>query len=312
MTFGPETKAILDAMNLQTQHLNKIYEQLAKVDTKDVVVPSVWEPDSINNPVSDRTLKTTRHPVGIDGTLTTMQIVIVTGTPARNLYTRCYLEDQNKVIKGTLFRGYSEVGKECHGQGGLVVRAGDYIRLDTRTSITTTVSLRGTILPDLIAPAGWRGTDEGNLDGQGAIRVIQGTQPPAATVATANGTTPQISEAVPNGAKWKLLTVNITLTCSATASTREPSLLLTDTNNNQYFKLWSSLTITASGAGRINAHIGTQKISASQSGNSNTLPLGDFVMDSKHMWKTVSAGLQMGDQYDQPIYLVEEWLKETT
>jgi hypothetical protein len=146
----------------------------------------------------------------------------------------------------------------------------------------------------------WPGSLVGNsLDGAGALRTIVGSAPGAGA---------EISETVPTGARWELLTFDTTLTTSATVANRMPALRFQD--GASVLGLFpASTVITASAA--------TGLTWAASAPGVSPLPLirqsiaigAGIRLGSGAVIGTTTTALQAGDVYTQPRYLVREWIE---
>jgi len=147
-------------------------------------------------------------------------------------------------------------------------------------------------------PLSWpNGVNQTNLDCVGNIRSITGSTPAAGA---------NISETVPNNARWLLRAFTFSITNSATVANRVPLLQFTD-GTNVFAVCGANSALTAN-----------QTILASYTwGVPNQLPnatvlvtaLSEFLfLSAGFKIQTAVANLQAGDQLTAPQYLVEEWL----
>jgi hypothetical protein len=165
----------------------------------------------------------------------------------------------------------------------------------------------GTILQGYVTAAqamGWPGSPIVNsVESGGFLREIQGTRPAAGA---------EIIETCPTGARWEILGMNITMTCSATAATRftrigfsnsgfVPAIVLgmymsaNETDNQIY----------APNLPRVNAN---DQLSTGQFLAQFPLP-GKPLLRSADFFRTFTDRIQAGDQWSAPSYLVREWLE---
>lgn len=137
------------------------------------------------------------------------------------------------------------------------------------------------------------------LAGPGALRSIAGTTP---------GVGAEISESVPAGARWELLTFTAQFVTSATVATRNTLFAITDgvnalgrypLNNNQ-------------AAGQtINFSVGPGiplMSNEPQQGLAGTIPVG-LTLPAGATFGTSTVSIQSGDQYSAIRYLVREWIE---
>lgn len=144
---------------------------------------------------------------------------------------------------------------------------------------------------------GWPGTPAKEItDGAGVLRSITGTTPAAGA---------EISEIAPIQRRWNLLALTATLVTSATVANRDPVFLIDDGVNT----LYKGVGIVAQPAGGTVGY-SLSPVIASQaflSGN-NPCPFPiPFPMKASFRIKSNTLGLQAGDQWSAPQYLVQEW-----
>jgi hypothetical protein len=146
----------------------------------------------------------------------------------------------------------------------------------------------------------WPGSPvEGPLDGAGALRSITGTTPGAGA---------EISEVVPTGARWELLATKFGLTTNATVANRDPALSLDD-GANEYFRQTGGASEAASTTFAWSWGQGVSWHGVAVVGTlANGLPV-NLRMGSGHRMRTITANLQVGDQYTAPQMLVREWIE---
>ena len=268
------------------------------------VEPTTYQSDK-HTPNTDRSLVTTRHMIGIDGTLTGLEIVAVDGVPANDVYVRVVLEDDQQIERGTLFRGYLDGFSSPHGAGGKPVQPTWSFRIDSLSSMSTapTLLLRGTFLSHKRQAGGWTGTDEGALD-DGKVRLITGTNPPVGTVAV--GTVS--SEAVPSGAIWDFLGDYIQLATSATAGNRQLFLSLTD-GSDTFVDQPVGTTVPASTANTRFSFYPNAPLATSITSNRITAPMpGNVRLNEGWTIELFMFATQMGDDLTAPLMRVLEHL----
>jgi hypothetical protein len=138
-----------------------------------------------------------------------------------------------------------------------------------------------------------------STDGPGVLRSITGSTPSAGA---------DISETVPTGARWELISLRAQLTTSATVANRVPLLLLDD-GANAWFAGSAVATQAASlvwrytwfqGAAPIAAIVGTDV--PLQVPINNRLAAGSRI-------RTSTTAIAAGDQWTAPQYLVREFLE---
>lgn len=141
--------------------------------------------------------------------------------------------------------------------------------------------------------------DLDTLAGAGALRSITGTQPAAGA---------EISEAVPTGARWALVALEVDLTTNGNAANRVPQLTLDD-GTTVYARTSVNVNQTASLTWRNSFQAGGSQISDATRAVVRT-PIGDALMlGAGHRLRTVTANIDAGDQYAAPQLLVREWIE---
>lgn len=138
-----------------------------------------------------------------------------------------------------------------------------------------------------------------SLDGGGALRSITGSTP---------GAGGEISETVPTGARWQLLTFSAQLAASATVANRIPTLIIDDgatslsRSSSQVNQPASNTWIYSWSGGFTSTNLGaTSNVS---------IPLmTPAFLNAGYRVRTGTSGLQVGDQYSAVQYLVREWLE---
>ena len=139
---------------------------------------------------------------------------------------------------------------------------------------------------------------EGSTEGPGLIRSITGTDPAAGV---------EISETVPTGARWRFISMKVTLVTDATVDDRVPTLNLTDgTNELTRFPAPTAHTAsitkiyTFSSIGDVTSVISEGIVASTGI---------DIILSAGFMIKTFTRGLKAGDNYGAPQLLVEEWIE---
>lgn len=188
-----------------------------------------------------------------------------------------------------------DAGAPIDGQCYAVVEIGlgtgnQFVPLDVLVSDTITAAHR----------VAWPGTPlRGPLEGAGALRAIAGTTPAAGA---------EISETVPTGARWELLSLTATLTSSATVANRHAVLVLDD-GATPYFRVGISTNQAASLAINYNYAQGVGS-AALDGGVQFITPIPAGVrLASGHRVRTLTTNLQVGDQWSAVEYLVREWIE---
>jgi hypothetical protein len=142
------------------------------------------------------------------------------------------------------------------------------------------------------------GPSLGSLDGQGAIRSVAGTTPAAGA---------ELSDTVPTGARWELIAIVATLTTSAVVANRTPVLLLDD-GANVVWRVGSAQTQAASTTESYSFGQGTARSGTNPSAVVDILPNRGALLAGWRI-RTLTAGIDVGDQYSAIRYWVREWLE---
>lgn len=137
----------------------------------------------------------------------------------------------------------------------------------------------------------------GGNDGPGFIRTIAGATPAAGA---------EVAETVPAGTRWELLSFRARFVTSATVANRFPVLTLDDGTANAFFE--GGVLATAQTAGQTSRYTFAQGLNAqiNQTNFTGSLMNRAFLLVGYRI-KTVTSGIQVGDQWDQISYLVREW-----
>lgn len=188
--------------------------------------------------------------------------------------------------------------------GSLVQRGGVFAQVQLIKGGTGQTAVVETLISDFLVgstPIAWPNAALRNsVEGPGRLRSITGTLPAAGA---------DISETVPAGVRWRFISLQATLTTSATVVNRQPAAVLDD-GVNAYFtgpqlqaSTASQTTVwTFSVAGILNG-------TAGQTVNSIVPP--GVLLPAGHRIRTRTANLQVGDTWTAPQYLVEEWPEGT-
>jgi hypothetical protein len=133
--------------------------------------------------------------------------------------------------------------------------------------------------------------------GAGNIRVVVGTAPGAGN---------EVTETVPSGVRWRLVSVFIVFGASAVAGNRIPFFIFDDGSNQYSF---TDLPVfTASLAANITLAAGYTESADAGNGVWKYSGIINHFMPTGFRFRTHTVGWQAGDAYNAPIYLVEEWL----
>lgn len=149
-----------------------------------------------------------------------------------------------------------------------------------------------------VASSGWPGSAlQRPYDGGGMLRAITGTLPAAGS---------DIHEVVPTNRRWKLLGLRANLTTSATVANRFARFTLSDGGGIIYFGAGSSFAHVASTAINYAIFPGSQFFNDTNGTITVPFPNEQFLKPASII-STATIGIQAGDQWTAPLYLVQEW-----
>jgi len=116
----------------------------------------------------------------------------------------------------------------------------------------------------------------------------------------------EISETVPTGVKWRLISLRASFVASATVINRVPRLQLMD-GIYSFFTSGVSATITAGTTSNFSFAVVGQEDTSTPSAVVQCIPDNlMFLPDQKIT--TATGGIQADDDWDAPVLLVEEWI----
>jgi len=263
--------------------------------------PVIWIADSIHTPATDRSLVTTRHVIREKGSLTSVIVDLVTGSPNRQTYTKVTLEDENQNEVTLLAGRYTDITAPAHGEGSIPVIPGMRIRLDTWSSlgVAPTLRVRGTINKGIPRTGGWSPNFEGMTEGQGNIRSIAGTNPAANT---------EFSEVVATNSRLLMQSLKARLVTDANAGTREVTVnhgdgSTTISQNVSTTTQIVSLTRDYTWAEGMNPV--TPSVSAVISS-----PMPKYLLDQAFTFGSQTFNIKAGDDWGAPTAFGEEYLVE--
>lgn len=146
----------------------------------------------------------------------------------------------------------------------------------------------------------WPGAPcEDSAAGRGVIRSITGTDPAA-------GVEP--SDTVPTNARWGLMAWRARLVADATVATRTPQFIIDD-GTTIVWRWDAGTSATASTSRDYHAGVVGYASPVSISEVSMALPAG-LVLPGGYRIRTLTSGLQAGDNWGAPQLLVEEWIED--
>ncbi len=145
---------------------------------------------------------------------------------------------------------------------------------------------------------GWPNfTPLGSLQGRGLIRSIVGTTPAAGA---------EITETVPTGARWAVKSFTFAFTASAAIQNRIPQVSIDD-GGVSFYIFGTAVAITAGQGRTITASPVSGALTDAQ--NNILIPMpSEIAMLAGFRIKTTTSNIQVGDQYSNVKYEVEEWI----
>lgn len=238
-------------------------------------------------------------------TIINAAVEVVTGSPqVGECYVAVFLEDSDQIIKGLVCRGYIYDLNPVSGNGAMVAKEGDQLRIESLCSIASvTVRVRGSQLRNQVIPGGWTGTDKSSTEGPGAEKQITGTNPAVGT----NGASITVSD----NRKWRLISDRFSITTNATVADRLATLSIAK-GGTILHKLHAYETLPASSIGVFNEFIsghadkgiGGQAIVYGFIPTQLFLNAGDVIDNRFNNFQSGGSGDDVGPQ----IIYVEEWL----
>lgn len=139
---------------------------------------------------------------------------------------------------------------------------------------------------------------EDSLAGAGALRSLTGTDPAAGV---------EVSETVPTGARWRLVSVEVTLVTDATVANRRIHLFVDD-GTNVYFETHNNTAQTASTTIRHSFGAGVGLVVGDGVSAVAPLPVA-LLLGAGHRFRSSTSGIVAGDNFGAPQYAVEEYLE---
>jgi hypothetical protein len=186
--------------------------------------------------------------------------------------------------------------------GGAPVIGQTFARVDLVRGEGAARSIHATLLQGMLTATqrlAWPGSPLGTtLGAPGALRSLTGTNPAANT---------EISETVPTGARWRLVSFRAALVTDANAANREVALTFDD-GTNVYMEAHAGVNQAASLTRQYTASIGAVR-GAAATGTGILIALPEVVLPAGHRIRTSTTNRQATDDWSAPQYLVEEWLE---
>lgn len=146
----------------------------------------------------------------------------------------------------------------------------------------------------------WPGSTQQNpVDGRGNLRSITGTNPAVGA---------EVSETVPAGARWRLISVKAQLVTDATVANRVVRWEIDD-GVTSYMRVAGAGSHTASTTGQHTLLSGAAPLSFTSNMSVSTAP-ADTWLPAGHRITTTTGGIQAGDDWGAPQLYVEEYLEQ--
>ena len=138
---------------------------------------------------------------------------------------------------------------------------------------------------------------------RGTIKLITGTDPSAGS---------EISETVPSGKKWRLISLFIELATDSTTADRKIKLVIDD-GSTTFWNVNTHLNHPASDTRNYVFASGHQQDTDQTNFDNDKIALlplpNNLILKAGYRIQTITANLQSGDNYSAPKMLVEEWVE---
>jgi len=259
-----------------------------------------WK-SKIHTPSSDRSKVTSRSQIitARVSTIINAAVEVVSGTPqVGQCYVAVFLEDEDQVIKGLVCRGYIYDLNPVSGNGAMVAKEGDRLRIESQCSLAdVTLRVRGTQLRNQVIPGGWTGTDKSSTEGPGHKFFFSGSDPAAGSGLS--------QDAIPANALWKILSYRVSLSTDANAADRSHGVFFPSN-----FLSRPDVLHVASTSITYNYAVGNTGIAVGTASNINHqgfIPPDTFGTAGQTIDQSV-VNVQVGDNMGIPQIYVEEWL----
>jgi hypothetical protein len=136
-------------------------------------------------------------------------------------------------------------------------------------------------------------------EGPGRMRSIVGTTPGVGT---------EISETVPANLRWSLQAFRVRIVTSAVAANRKPSFIIDDGVNTLFQSDSNLVTVASSNGSATLCNVGY--LNGIITNAACMAPLPPIMLGPGFRIRTTTSGIDVGDQYDSPKYLVQEWVSQ--
>lgn len=168
-------------------------------------------------------------------------------------------------------------------------------------------SLAGAFVQELVSgyvvnngSTGWPGGPiEPSVSGQGMLYAIQNATPAAGADWTVT---------VPNGARWRVRSVDARLTTSAAVATRDVDIIVTDPGAVEVYAASAAVTQLASLAVRY-VFADVPFNAPTDAARSIVPAIPDLILFAGWKISSVTANIQVADQWTTQVIYVEEWLE---
>jgi hypothetical protein len=137
-------------------------------------------------------------------------------------------------------------------------------------------------------------------EGNGVLRRVAGTNPPA---------TNEIHEAVPTGARWRLLSLFVALTTNATVANRRPVFTLSDISSFAFYSASAPIVQAASLTTYYDIVSGLAYDTAPDSTRVLIGIPAFLLLSAGCQIDSLTTNMQAGDDYIAPSMWVEEWIE---
>jgi len=295
LSFGQPRLAIKQgrsAGNRRKDELHKLV--LAHIDYK----------SKIHTPSSDRSKVTSRSTIGSAAISTLLSAAVIVESSTKPTVGRCYvavfIEDRDENIKATLCKGYVYDMHPVDGNGALVIRESDKLRIESLGSLAgVTIRVRGMLIRNVSQPGGWTGLMQGSTEGPGFQRTIIGDNP-------AVGANSQV-DSIPTNARHRIISIRRSVITDGNAGNRLVRLEYTVDgavagfiNSAETFTTPDNKIITFYNGMSTSPKTGEDEIAG-------FIP-ADLILEPGDQLRTLVDGLRIGDDMGSATIFVEEWL----
>lgn len=191
----------------------------------------------------------------------------------------------------------------CFASSGTPQSGQTFVKLQVIRGSAAAAVVLGTIVQGYVTAnqdLAWPGSPlRSSIDGDGVLRYIVGTDQAAGV---------EVSETVPPGARWQLLTFQVDVTFSVVPGNRIPCLRL-DALGVQYVRIPPAAAGGPGDSDNFYWLTGLGQVGVIAPGQVVTGLPTRYMLPSGHHIQTETVGLNAGDNFQAPRFTVLEWLE---